>query len=130
MPPSRRGVASLPSVELLLPEDFYFTNTYYSLDFSFIKCYNKFVSQQTGYVFFVRSFGCALFIYGGIQMSFSEKLTAARKAKKLTQQDLADRLNFNRSSIAKYETSSSVPPVKTILKLCDILEISFEELFR
>ena len=68
--------------------------------------------------------------YGGINMSFSEKLTAARKAKKLTQQDLADRLNFNRSSIAKYETSSSVPPVKTILKLCDILEISFEELFR
>ena len=80
--------------------------------------------------FSVRSFGCALFIFGGIKMSFSENLKAARKSNKLTQQQLADLLNIGRSAVAHYEKGTAMPHAKNIQKLCDILNITFDELFK
>lgn len=62
-------------------------------------------------------------------MSFSENLKSARKSKGLTQQQLADLLRLDRSAIAHYEKGTAMPHARNIQKLCNILEITFDELF-
>ena len=62
-------------------------------------------------------------------MSFPENLKNARKSKGLTQQQLADLLRLNRSAIAHYEKGTSMPHARNIQKLCDTLELTFDELF-
>lgn len=62
-------------------------------------------------------------------MSFPENLKNARKSKGLTQQQLADLLGLDRSAIAHYEKGSTMPHARNIQKLCDILELTFDELF-
>ena len=63
-------------------------------------------------------------------MSFSENLKAARKAKNMSQQDFADLMHTDRSTISKYETTGSYSLAANIFKLCEILEISFDDLFK
>ena len=63
-------------------------------------------------------------------MSFPENLKNARKSKGLTQQQLADLLRLDRSAIAHYEKGTSMPHARNIMKLCNILEITFDELFK
>ena len=62
-------------------------------------------------------------------MSFSENLKSARKSKGLTQQQLAELLNLDRSAVAHYEKGTAMPHARNIQKLCDILELTFDELF-
>ena len=86
-------------------------------------------SQQRSRVFFVRGFGCALFVFGGNIMSFSENFKAARKKSGLSQQQLADELKLDRSAIAHYEKGTAMPNAKNIYKICKILNVPFDELF-
>lgn len=62
-------------------------------------------------------------------MGFSEKLKTARKANKITQQQLAEELGLSRSAIAKYETSDDLPKTKNIKRICEIFNLTFDELF-
>ena len=62
-------------------------------------------------------------------MGFSENFKTARKRLGLKQQQLADALGVSRSTIAKYETGISMPHAKNINKLCEILNVSYDELF-
>ena len=62
-------------------------------------------------------------------MSFPENLKNARKSKRLTQQQLANLLGLDRSAIAHYEKGSAMPHARNIQKLCDTLELTFDELF-
>lgn len=55
-------------------------------------------------------------------------LRNARKATKLTQKQLAKQLGVNRATISKYETGEISPTVDQLLKICNILDVSFEEL--
>ena len=64
-----------------------------------------------------------------IIMGFSENLKAVRKANKMTQQQLADELGLGRSAIAKYETSDTLPKPRNIMKICEIFNLTFDELF-
>lgn len=61
-------------------------------------------------------------------MSFSENFKNARKATGMTQEQLAEKLGVDRSSIAKYETGTSTPNVKNLQQICEILDISIEKL--
>ena len=70
------------------------------------------------------------FIYGGINMDFSNNFKAARKAKKLTQQQLAEILKMNRSSISKYENGVSLPPTKRMLEICNVMNTTIDELIK
>ena len=92
-------------------------------------CVESCVAQPSD-AFFVRSLGCALFVYGGINMNFSQNFKTARTAKKLTQQQLADILNMNRSSISKYENGISLPPTKRMLEICGVLGVTIDELIK
>ena len=63
-------------------------------------------------------------------MSFAENFRAARLATGLTQQQVADALGLDRSTIAQYERGVSTPIFKNIPKLCEILSINVNELFK
>ena len=82
-------------------------------------------------VFFVRGFGCALFILlGNYKMSFSENFKKARRNSGLSQQQLADLLGMNRSSISKYENDIGLPHAKTLQKICEIFGVTIDSLLK
>ncbi len=57
------------------------------------------------------------------------KIKAFRKAKQLTQEQLADRMNCNFKTIGNLENDRTMPDLKQIINLCDILGITMDELF-
>ena len=62
-------------------------------------------------------------------MDFGEKLSSARKAKGFSQEELAAKIEVSRQAISKWETDSAQPETSNIIKLCEVLEISPNELF-
>ena len=71
----------------------------------------------------------ALFLfYGGNEMSFAENFKKARTAAGLTQKQVADFLGLDRSSIAQYERGVSVPQLRNIPKICEILKTTADKL--
>ena len=51
-----------------------------------------------------------------------------RKEKQLTQVQLAEKLNITNRAVSKWETGKSVPDASIMLELCNILEITVNEL--
>lgn len=56
------------------------------------------------------------------------RIRELRKAKKLSQQELAARLNIDRSTIAKWETGTNSPRTDKLRQLAEVLDCSLEEL--
>ena len=63
-------------------------------------------------------------------MSFSENFKKARKNSGLSQQQLADLLGMNRSSISKYENDIGLPHAKTLQKICEIFSVTIDSLLK
>lgn len=61
-------------------------------------------------------------------MNFGEKLFELRKAKNLTQDDVAEKLNVTRQTISKWETNQSTPDFDKVVPLCELYGISPNEL--
>jgi putative transcriptional regulator len=59
---------------------------------------------------------------------FSENLKTLRKAKGLSQEELAIRLNVVRQTISKWEKGLSVPDADLLIRIADIFEVSVSEL--
>ncbi len=57
------------------------------------------------------------------------KIKAFRKANKLTQEELADKMNCNFKTIGNIENDRTMPDLKQVINLCDILNVSMDELF-
>lgn len=53
-----------------------------------------------------------------------ERLKKARKAKKLTQEDLAEQLDVSIAFLSRIERGSSQVNLKRLTQICEILEIS------
>ena len=51
-----------------------------------------------------------------------------RKTKNLSQEEVADQLNVTRQTVSKWETNQSTPDFDKILPLCELFEITTEEL--
>lgn len=51
-----------------------------------------------------------------------------RKAQKLTQKELADKLNISFQAVSKWETGESLPDTGILLDLCEILNASVDKL--
>lgn len=62
-------------------------------------------------------------------MSFAENFKKARKAAGLSQQQIADELGLDRTAIAHYEMGDSMPNARNMQKVCDLLNVSFGDLF-
>ena len=63
-----------------------------------------------------------------IESDFGERLKEVRKARKLTQAQLANRLNVSTTTISEYESSMSFPQLEKFIKLVQILNISADYL--
>lgn len=59
--------------------------------------------------------------------SIGEKIKEARKAKGLTQDELAKRLGVNRVAISNYEKGKNNPTHENLIKLSDILDVQLLE---
>lgn len=54
-------------------------------------------------------------------------LRELRKAKNLSQQQLADMVGVDRSIISHYESKNIVPRISVFKKLCHALDLNYEE---
>ena len=63
-------------------------------------------------------------------MNIGEKLYELRKGKNLSQEEVAEKLNVTRQTVSKWETNQSSPDFDKILPICELFEISTEELIR
>ena len=61
-------------------------------------------------------------------MKIEDKLLKLRKEKGLSQEEVADRLNVSRQTISKWETGQSSPDFDKIIPICELYEISSDEL--
>lgn len=60
--------------------------------------------------------------------NLGEKLKSARKAQRITQQALADRLGFHRSTIANYEMGRRKPSLEELKEIAGILYVDLNYL--
>lgn len=56
-------------------------------------------------------------------------LKALRKSAKLTQVELAKKLNLSRVNYTRYETDASRPDYETLIALADFYDVSLDEIF-
>lgn len=61
-------------------------------------------------------------------MSLGERLLELRKAKHLSQEEVAEKINVTRQSVSKWETDQSLPDFDKIIPLCNLYGISSDEL--
>ena len=61
-------------------------------------------------------------------MKFGENLKYLRKSKKMSQEDLAEKVGVSRQSVSKWETSEAYPEMYNILCLCDIFHCHINDL--
>ena len=59
---------------------------------------------------------------------FSERLKKARKAKKMTQEQLATLIMVERSSVGKYESANVIPSSEVLKRIADELDVSVDYL--
>lgn len=56
--------------------------------------------------------------------TFGERLKATRKIKNMTQLELSKRLELSKATISAYEQVASYPSIETLVKICNILDVS------
>ena len=57
-------------------------------------------------------------------------LCALRKENKLTQQQLAEKLNHSDKAVSRWENAETLPDIETLCKICDIYGVRFEYLLQ
>lgn len=63
-------------------------------------------------------------------MTLGKRIAALRGKNKLSQGDLAEKLNVSRQSVSKWETDASIPELDKLIQLSDLFRISLDELVR
>ena len=63
-------------------------------------------------------------------MEFSEKLLTLRKAKDLTQEQLAEKLNVSRQSVSKWESGQVVPELEKIVAMSVVFDVTTDYLLK
>ncbi|MGM9534056.1 MAG: helix-turn-helix domain-containing protein [Intestinibacter sp.] len=59
---------------------------------------------------------------------FGKRLAELRKENKITQRELANKLNISKSSLAMYETNKRQPTNDVLVKLADYFDVSVDYL--
>ena len=60
--------------------------------------------------------------------SFGERLKEERTKKHITQQELAEKINVDRTTISKWEKDQSVPTIQDVQLIADELKVSLYNL--
>ena len=61
-------------------------------------------------------------------MKFGDNLKLIRKNKKMSQEQLAEKMNVSRQSVSKWETAEAYPEMNNILELCKIFNCKINDL--
>ena len=62
-------------------------------------------------------------------MKLATNIRFLRKSHRMNQAELAKELGYRSfTTIQKWETGSSEPPVSTLLKLCELFDVSIDEI--
>lgn len=61
-------------------------------------------------------------------MKFSERLINLRKAKGMSQEDLAQKLNVTRQTVSKWELDKTTPEMSKLIEISKLFEITLDEL--
>ena len=61
-------------------------------------------------------------------MKFGDNLKRVRKIRKISQEDLAEKLGVSRQSVSKWETGENYPSMTNIMSLCTIFKCNINEL--
>ena len=59
---------------------------------------------------------------------FHENLTFLRKAKHLSQEELADKIGVSRQTISRYETGEALPDIEKCKCLAEVLDVTLDDL--
>ncbi len=65
-----------------------------------------------------------------IKEIIAKNLVELRKSHKLTQQSLADKLNYTDKAISRWEHAETLPDIETLCKICDLYGVKFEYLLQ
>ena len=65
---------------------------------------------------------------GASLMKFGDNLKLIRKNKKMSQEQLAEKMNVSRQSVSKWETGEAYPEMNNILELCKIFNCKINDL--
>ncbi len=60
----------------------------------------------------------------------AENLVALRKSRRMTQQELAEKLNYSDKAISRWEHAETLPDIETLCKICEIYGVKFEYLLQ
>ena len=61
-------------------------------------------------------------------MKFGDNLKSIRKTRKVSQEELADKLGVSRQSVSKWETGENYPSMQNIVCLCEIFKCKMNDL--
>ena len=64
------------------------------------------------------------------KQTLGQKIAELRKAKNMTQLELANKLNITDKAVSKWERDISCPDINTFPKLAEILDVSVDELLQ
>ena len=61
-------------------------------------------------------------------MSLGNKIYELRTAKNMSQIELAEQLEVSRQAVSKWETDTAIPDLDKLIKLCDLFEVSLDQI--
>lgn len=65
-----------------------------------------------------------------MKQTMGEKIAEFRKAKNMTQKELAERMNVTDKAVSKWERNLTCPDVHSLPRLAEVLESSMDELLQ
>lgn len=65
-----------------------------------------------------------------VKETIASNLASLRKENKLTQQQLAEKLNYSDKAVSRWENAETLPDIETLCKICDIYGVTFEYLLQ
>lgn len=63
-------------------------------------------------------------------MRFEEKIVELRKAKGLSQEELAEQLGVSRQAVSRWELGSTMPDIPNLVQLCELFGVSADYLVK
>ena len=63
-------------------------------------------------------------------MRFEEKIVELRKAKGLSQEELAEQLGVSRQAVSRWELGQTLPDIPNLMQLCELFDVSADYLVK
>lgn len=68
-------------------------------------------------------------IYDNLRQEVGKKIRSARLEKGLTMRAVADAIGMEENNYSRFEKGKTNPTLKSLFKICQVLEISLKDLF-